>query len=94
MSLFKRAVPTLGMVALVGCGNPGDISDDDYAKYKALAAPKILYSCTGGGMLVGEQMVGYVAGVGLGSTYNKLLRDIESECSSKSGKLKVLKSEK
>lgn len=30
---------------LAGCENPGGITDDDYAKYKQLAAPKILYSC-------------------------------------------------
>ena len=32
-------------VMLSGCGNPGDISDAEYAKYKELAAPKILYAC-------------------------------------------------
>ena len=32
-------------VLLVACGNPGDISDAEYAKYKELAAPKILYAC-------------------------------------------------
>ncbi len=31
---------------LSACGNPGGISDLDYAKYKELGAPKILYSCT------------------------------------------------
>lgn len=31
---------------LSACGNPGGISDADYAKYKELGAPKILYSCT------------------------------------------------
>ena len=30
---------------LAACGNPGDISDSEYAKYKELGAPKILYSC-------------------------------------------------
>lgn len=30
---------------LSACGNPGGISDSDYAKYKELGAPKILYSC-------------------------------------------------
>jgi hypothetical protein len=30
---------------LAACGNPGGISDSDYAKYKELGAPKILYSC-------------------------------------------------
>ena len=31
---------------LAGCGNPGGISDDDYAKFEQLGAPKLLYSCT------------------------------------------------
>lgn len=34
------------VVNLAGCGNPGGISDDDYAKFKQLGAPKLLYSCT------------------------------------------------
>lgn len=33
---------------LSACGNPGGISDSDYAKYKELGAPKILYSCNKG----------------------------------------------
>lgn len=36
----------LSMLFLASCGNPGDISDEDYKKYKELGAPKILYSCT------------------------------------------------
>jgi len=36
---------------LSACGNPGGISDSDYAKYKELGAPKILYSCTKEGRL-------------------------------------------
>ena len=35
-------------VLLTACGNPGGISDSDYAKYKELGAPKILYSCNKG----------------------------------------------
>ncbi len=31
---------------LSACGNPGGISDADYAEYKQLGAPKILYSCS------------------------------------------------
>lgn len=27
-------------------GNPGGISDEEYARYEALKAPKVLYSCT------------------------------------------------
>ncbi len=34
------------IVNLAGCGNPGGISDNDYAKFKQLGAPKLLYSCT------------------------------------------------
>jgi len=33
---------------LTACGNPGGISDENYAKYKELGAPKILYSCNRG----------------------------------------------
>jgi len=42
----------LGIYAAVfflsACGNPGGISDSEYAKYKELGAPKILYSCNTG----------------------------------------------
>ena len=42
----------LGIYAAVlflsACGNPGEISDSEYAKYKELGAPKILYSCNKG----------------------------------------------
>lgn len=34
------------VIPLVGCGNPGGISDADYAEYKDLGAPKVLFSCT------------------------------------------------
>lgn len=33
-------------VFLTGCENPGGITDEEYARYKQLAAPKILYSCS------------------------------------------------
>lgn len=33
---------------VAACGNPGEISDAEYAKYKELGAPKILYSCNRG----------------------------------------------
>lgn len=94
MRVLNSVIPVLAMAALAGCGNPGGISDEHYEKYKALAAPKILYSCTGDGMLSIDQKVGYVAGVGFGATYNKMLGEIEDDCKSKSGKLKVLASEK
>lgn len=35
-------------ILLTACGNPGEISDEDYAKYKELGAPKILYTCNRG----------------------------------------------
>lgn len=35
-------------IALTSCGNPGGISDKDYAEYKRLGAPKLLYSCNKG----------------------------------------------
>lgn len=33
------------MLTLTACGNPGGLSDIEYAKYKELGSPKILYSC-------------------------------------------------
>lgn len=33
------------IIVITACGNPGGISDADYAKYKELGAPKILFSC-------------------------------------------------
>jgi hypothetical protein len=43
MRALFAIIPTL---MLVGCSNPGDISDAQYSEYKQLGAPKILYSCT------------------------------------------------
>lgn len=43
---MKRSGIYAAAFFLSACGNPGGISDSDYAKYKELAAPKILYSCT------------------------------------------------
>lgn len=44
---ISRIVGTLFVITnLAGCGNPGGVSDDFYAKFKQLAGPKILYSCT------------------------------------------------
>lgn len=34
------------IASLAGCENPGGISDTDYARFKQLGAPKLLYSCT------------------------------------------------
>ena len=34
------------LLLLTACGNPGGISDADYAAYKELSAPKFIYSCT------------------------------------------------
>ena len=32
-------------ILLTACGNPGDVTDAEYATFKGLAAPKILYAC-------------------------------------------------
>jgi hypothetical protein len=45
MKLFPIYVSAL---LLSACSNPGEISDDYYAKYKELGPPKILYSCDKG----------------------------------------------
>lgn len=34
------------LLLLSACNNPGGISDSEYAKFRELGAPKILYSCT------------------------------------------------
>ena len=46
--MYKTGIVTAIFVItnLAGCGNPGGISDDDYAKFQQLGAPKLLYSCT------------------------------------------------
>ncbi len=44
--LNKNIAIIISMLFLASCGNPGDISDEDYKKYKDLGAPKLLYSCT------------------------------------------------
>jgi hypothetical protein len=33
------------VLMLTGCENPGGMSDENYAEYKELGAPKILYTC-------------------------------------------------
>lgn len=43
---MKNRVIYVSLLTLTACGNPGEISDTEYAKYKELGAPKILYSCT------------------------------------------------
>ena len=106
MKNTEIAVVLFVIANLAGCGNPGGISDTDYARFKQLSAPKLLYSCTttsdGNAM---DQMieclrngsrdkcsesaleeaktktvVGYAAGVGAMTTYNKLLQDAEEQC--------------
>lgn len=42
---MNRCLMSAAMALVAGCGNPGDISDADYAAYKELAPPKILYRC-------------------------------------------------
>lgn len=42
---MKKELVLLAALVVGGCGNPGGISDADYAAFKELAAPKILYSC-------------------------------------------------
>lgn len=54
MRLFGLFLTSL---LLAGCGNRGGISDADYAEYKELGAPKILYSCTTQGMVDPQAML-------------------------------------
>mgnify|MGYP000754139996 CR=1 FL=1 len=42
---MKYLVSFSAVLLLAACGNPGDISDAEYAAYKELGSPKILYSC-------------------------------------------------
>ena len=117
----KSLIATLLSSVLISCGNPGGVSDEFYAKYTQLGAPKILYSCT---TPVGvdifmcssllrskkldewlecnerqnelnrktEENIGYTAGIGAMSTYNKLLSDEQKNCTAKNGEFKVLES--
>ena len=43
---MRRLISFVSVLLLSACGTPGGISDSDYAKYKELGAPKILFSCT------------------------------------------------
>ena len=45
---MKRLITFALALSIAACGNPGGISDSEYAKYKELGAPKILYSCNKG----------------------------------------------
>jgi hypothetical protein len=82
---MRSLIRVLPIFVCSACGNPGDISDADYQKYKELGTPKILYSCTGG---VGDRAlknttrVSMAAGVGGLVTYNKLVLDAEAKCGS------------
>lgn len=110
-------------VLLVSCGNPVGISDSEYAKYKELGAPKILYSCsapksfieiaaaecpnisqppTEGDLACIKKSAerhsdpnekipsyGYIAGVGIGATYNHILEEAKNKCN---GEFKVIES--
>lgn len=80
-------------LVLSGCGNPGGISDADYKEYKELGAPKILYSCLEMPMFGTDKepnvTTSYVAGVGVNSTYNKILGDAKTRCN---GEFKILDS--
>ena len=83
-----RIVGTLCIITnLAGCGNPGGVSDEFYAKYKQLGRPKLLCSCT----TTSDVDVGYVAGIGAMATYNKLLRDTQAK---RAGKLEIIEAEK
>lgn len=110
-------------VILASCGNPGGISDSEYAKYKELGAPKILFSCSAPKPFIeivaaecpniiqtptkedlacieksaerhsdpNEKIpsYGYIAGVGVGATYNHILEEAKIKCS---GVFKVIES--
>jgi hypothetical protein len=117
MNIFKLTAILCMPMFLASCGNPGGISDEEYAKYNELGAPKILYSCTSNKdswfavchlkktynecseefmkldssspELIEHTRVGYSAGIGMASTYNKLLTDAKEECE---GEFKVLES--
>ena len=45
---MRLILPIIPALALLGCGNPGDISDAEYKEYKELGSPKILHSCNYG----------------------------------------------
>jgi hypothetical protein len=91
---MRTLISVLTLLACSACGNPGDISDSDYQKYRDLGAPKILYSCTGG---VGDRAlehttrVSMAAGIGAFVTYNELVSDAKAECSS--GEFEILDGE-
>lgn len=55
---MKHVLSYLAVLSLAGCGNPGGISDSEYAKYKELGAPKILYSCAVGDPSVARLQAG------------------------------------
>lgn len=42
---MKNLVTYVSLFTLTACGNPSGISDAEYAEYKELGAPKILYAC-------------------------------------------------
>lgn len=50
---MKRLGICATALLLAACDNPGGIADSEYAKYKELGAPKILYSCNEGKKTLG-----------------------------------------
>lgn len=43
---MKYVVPCIAALLLSACGKPNGISDADYATYKELGAPKVLFTCS------------------------------------------------
>lgn len=54
---MRVLLPIIPMLTLLGCGNPGDISDAEYKTYKELGSPKILYSCNYGKLAADPKIV-------------------------------------
>jgi hypothetical protein len=54
---MRVLLPIIPMLTLLGCGNPGEISDAAYKEYKELGSPKILYSCNLGKLAADPQIL-------------------------------------
>jgi hypothetical protein len=68
---MKKEIVLLAAFVVGGCGNPGGISDAEYASFKELAAPKILYSCTHKRDEFKAKLACYEASLSAGNAFDK-----------------------
>ncbi len=84
----KNTSIAIGIIAsaLTACGSPEGLTDEQYAVYKQLGAPKILFSC----VRLGETTpsVGYRYGNNPFASFNSILDAAKADC--EGGNIKII----